>query len=110
MNRRICREKQRGFVGSEKGEQNGSKVRRKGGGGVAPGLTPTAACSAGPAAPGDGRSRKRREGSVRGQRWDERNGGREEEDDFVRLAGAAAPWAAGFQRGREERKGKREVG
>ena len=47
---------------------------------------------------------------MRGQRWDERNGGREEEDDFVRLAGAAAPWAAGFQRGREERKGKREVG
>ena len=40
---------------------------------------------------------------MRGQRWEERNGGREEEDDFVRLAGAATPWAAGFQRGREEK-------
>ena len=58
MNRRICREKQRGFVGSEKREQNGSKVRRKGGGGVAPGLTSTAACSAGPAAPGDGEAER----------------------------------------------------
>ena len=31
-----------------------------------------------------------------------------EEDDFVRLAGAVAPWAAGFQRGREEREVGRE--